>query len=35
MQPGSLPHIFVETFAQNYESAARGDGNDDSQHDAA
>src|SRR6187551_1959092 len=34
MQPDSLPHIFVETFAQNYEAAARGDGND-SQHDAA
>jgi type VI secretion system FHA domain protein len=23
MQPGALPHIFVETFAQNYETAAR------------
>jgi len=23
MQPGTLPHIFVETFAQNYEQAAR------------
>jgi type VI secretion system FHA domain protein len=23
MQPGTLPHIFVETFAQNYETAAR------------
>jgi type VI secretion system protein len=23
MQPGALPHIFVETFAHNYESAAR------------
>jgi predicted component of type VI protein secretion system len=34
MQPDSLPHIFVETFAQNYEQAARGD-NDDPQHDAA
>ena len=35
MQPDSLPHIFVETFAQNYEQAARGDNNDDPQHDAA
>jgi len=34
MQPDALPHIFVETFAQNYEQAARSD-NDDSQHDAA
>ncbi len=25
MQPDALPHIFVETFAQNYEQAARGD----------
>ncbi len=24
MQPGTLPHIFVETFAQHYEQAARG-----------
>jgi type VI secretion system FHA domain protein len=23
MQPGALPHIFVETFAHNYETAAR------------
>jgi type VI secretion system FHA domain protein len=23
MQPGALPHIFVETFAQNYETSAR------------
>ena len=23
MQPGTLPHIFIETFAQNYEAAAR------------
>ena len=23
MQPGALPHMFVETFAHNYESAAR------------
>ena len=23
MQPGTLPHIFVETFAHNYETAAR------------
>jgi predicted component of type VI protein secretion system len=23
MQPGTLPHIFVETFAQKYETAAR------------
>jgi len=23
MQPGALPHIFAETFAQNYEQAAR------------
>jgi hypothetical protein len=23
MAPGALPHIFVETFAQNYETAAR------------
>jgi type VI secretion system FHA domain protein len=36
MQPDALPHIFVETFAQNYEQAARDD--DDhgaTQHDAA
>ena len=35
MQPGALPHIFVETFAQNYESAAREADGSDSQHDAA
>ena len=35
MQPDALPHIFVETFAQNYEQAARDDNNDDPQHDAA
>ena len=28
MQPGTLPHIFVETFAQNYETAAREDEDD-------
>lgn len=28
MQHGSLPHIFVETFAQNYEAAAREAGDD-------
>ena len=28
MQPDALPHIFVETFAQNYEQAARGDNDD-------
>jgi type VI secretion system protein len=36
MQPGGLPHIFVETFAQNYETAAReAEEGGDSQHDAA
>lgn len=35
MQPGTLPHIFVETFAQNYETAAREAEGGDSQHDAA
>jgi type VI secretion system protein len=35
MQPGALPHIFVETFAQNYEQAARDAEQTDSQHDAA
>ena len=35
MQPDALPHIFVETFAQNYEQAARADNDDDPQHDAA
>jgi type VI secretion system FHA domain protein len=34
MQAGALPHIFVETFAQNYETAAREAGGD-TQHDAA
>jgi type VI secretion system FHA domain protein len=32
MQPGSLPHIFVETFAQNYETAARDAEDGDSQN---
>ena len=35
MQPGGLPHIFVETFAQNYEQAARDAEDGDTQHDAA
>jgi type VI secretion system protein len=35
MQPGSLPHIFVETFAQQYEQAARDADPSDTQHDAA
>jgi type VI secretion system protein len=35
MQPGGLPHIFVETFAQNYEQAAREAEHGDTQHDAA
>jgi type VI secretion system FHA domain protein len=35
MQPGALPHIFVETFAQNYEQAARDAEDGDPQHDAA
>jgi type VI secretion system protein len=35
MQPGALPHIFVETFAQNYEQAARDAEDGDTQHDAA
>jgi type VI secretion system FHA domain protein len=34
MQPGTLPHIFVETFAQNYETAAR-EGDADASSDAA
>ena len=34
MPPGTLPHIFLEVFAQNYENAAR-EGDDASQHDAA
>jgi type VI secretion system FHA domain protein len=35
MQPDSLPHIFVETFAQNYEQSARDEGDGAKQHDAA
>jgi type VI secretion system FHA domain protein len=35
MQPGTLPHIFVETFAQNYEQAARDAEDGATQHDAA
>jgi type VI secretion system protein len=35
MQPDALPHIFVETFAQNYEQAAREEGGGATQHDAA
>jgi type VI secretion system protein len=35
MQPGALPHIFVETFAQNYEQAARDAEDGAKQHDAA
>ncbi|HYJ41599.1 MAG TPA: type VI secretion system-associated FHA domain protein TagH [Steroidobacteraceae bacterium] len=35
MQPGTLPHIFVETFAQNYEQAARDAEGGATQHDAA
>jgi type VI secretion system FHA domain protein len=35
MQPDALPHIFVETFAQNYEQKARGDDDGATQHDAA
>jgi len=35
MQPGTLPHIFVETFAQNYEQAARDADGGATQHDAA
>jgi type VI secretion system FHA domain protein len=35
MQPGALPHIFVETFAQNYEQAARDAEDGATQHDAA
>jgi len=34
MQPGALPHIFVETFAQSYEMAAR-EGDSDASSDAA
>jgi type VI secretion system FHA domain protein len=35
MQPDSLPHIFVETFAQQYEQAAKSADDGDTQHDAA
>ena len=35
MQPGTLPHIFVETFAHNYEQAARDADDGATQHDAA
>jgi type VI secretion system protein len=35
MQPDTLPHIFVETFAQKYEQAARDADDGDTQHDAA
>jgi type VI secretion system FHA domain protein len=35
MQPGALPHIYAETFAQNYETAAREADDSRSQHDAA
>jgi type VI secretion system protein len=35
MQPGTLPHIFVETFAQHYEQAARDGEGGDTQHNAA
>jgi type VI secretion system FHA domain protein len=35
MQPGTLPHIFVETFAQNYEQTARDAEDGTSRHDAA
>lgn len=35
MQPDALPHIFVETFAQNYEQAARDSDDGATQHDAA
>ena len=35
MQPDALPHIFVETFAHNYEQAARDADDGDSQHNAA
>ncbi len=36
MPPGTLPHIFVETFAQNYEQAAReGDAGTTHSSDAA
>jgi type VI secretion system protein len=35
MPSGVLPHIFVETFAQNYEQAARDGEDNNSQHNAA
>jgi hypothetical protein len=35
MQAGALPHIYAETFAQNYETAARQADDSSSQHDAA
>jgi type VI secretion system FHA domain protein len=35
MQADSLPHIFVETFAQNYEQSARDNDSSAAQHDAA
>jgi type VI secretion system protein len=35
MQPDALPHIFVETFAQKYEQAAREAEGGAKQHDAA
>lgn len=35
MQPDTLPHIFVETFAQQYEQSAREADDSDTQHDAA
>jgi type VI secretion system protein len=35
MQPGALPHIYAETFAQNYETAAREADDGDTQHNAA
>jgi type VI secretion system protein len=35
MQPGSLPHVFVEAFAQNYEQTARDSNPANSSSDAA
>jgi type VI secretion system FHA domain protein len=35
MQPGMLPHIFVETFSQHYEQIARDNEDGASQHNAA
>ncbi len=35
MPAGTLPHIFLEVFAQHYEAAAREGGDGSSQHDAA